>query len=148
MHPTVSPLDRAREFNSALENYYLQLALELVDIRDNESWKGEFDSFEDFYVKDLGREKSTVSRLLKAGAWLKESNAPLPAGNVSYKKLCAAIAYFPDKDPSYVISAAKTLSYSQMMDEKAEGAYGEEHEHKPKDAQRWGKCECGKYVRA
>lgn len=146
MNPTLSPLDRARQYNAALENFYLQLALELVDIQANQLWKGEYESFEDFYTRDLGREKSTVSRLLKAGNWLKDNNLELPEGNVSYKKLGYAINHIKG-EPEHVLAAAQTLSYSEMLDEKAEDEFGPDHEHTA-GAERWGKCACGKYVRA
>lgn len=146
MNPTLSPLDRARQFNAALENFYLQLALELVDIQANQSWKGEYDSFEEFYQKDLGREKTTISRLLKAGNWLKDNGLALPDGQLSYKKLGYAISHVKGA-PEHVLAAAQTLSYAEMLDEKAESEFGPDHEHAPEGAQRWAKCKCGKHIK-
>lgn len=138
-------LNQARIYNNALEQNYLALAVTLAEIDATESWKEEYDSFADFYTKDLCREASTVSRLLTAGKWLKD-NGGLPAGNVSYKKLTAAIKAFPDKEPEYIISAAQTLTYQEIAEEKTEQKFGTDHQHKIVGEKRWGACECGKHV--
>lgn len=101
-------LDQARELNSNLENSYLALAIVLTEIEANETYKeAGYETFTDFYQRDLGREKSTVSRLLTCGRWMKEQNVGLPAGNISYKRLASAIKQSPDKKPEEVFALAE-----------------------------------------
>ncbi len=103
-------LDHAASLNATLEQSYLGLALVLVEIESTEAWKeAGRDSFAEYYREDLGREKSTVSRLLTCGKWLKEhSVAQLPT--VSYRKLAGAISQNPEATPEKVLAIAQTWS--------------------------------------
>ena len=98
-------IDQAYDFNNALEHNYLALAVILAEIEEKEAWKGEYTDFVDFYKRGLGREKSTVSRLLTAGKWLRENGYgdKLP-GATPYKRLVQSIKRNPDKDPEYILA--------------------------------------------
>lgn len=118
-------LEQARELNATIEKNYLGLALALYEIKKTDAWKDEYESFADFYKNDLGRERSTVSRLLTVGEWVQTHlDGMLPAGNIGYKKLAASINAFPDKDPKYILSAAQTLTDDDLKAEKKEACPG------------------------
>lgn len=121
-------LAEAREYNSSLEHSYLALAVVLHEIHQNETYKEE--GFEDFpaFYKSLGREKSTISRLLGVGKWLKETGIGLPVANVSYRRLNAAIKQYPDKDPQYVLSVAQTWNEDDFKTESKEQCKRHEYE--------------------
>lgn len=125
MKPTTL-LDTARSLNSAIEQNYLGLALLLVEIERDELYKDAgYDTFVDFYSQDLKREKSTVSRLLKAGHWLKDNyGAQLPSGQFSYKRLVASINTFPDQKPEYILAAAQTLTNDDFKAHKKDNCEG------------------------
>lgn len=124
----MNPLETARELNASLEQNYLSLAVVLADIEEKELWKGEYESFADFYVRDLQREKSTVSRLLQCGRWLKENDMRLPANNVSYKRLASAIKQFPEKNAEYVLAVASTWKEEDFRADKKEDGHTHEYE--------------------
>jgi len=144
-----SLIEECRSLNAAIEQNYLLLALSLVEIEEQELFKGAgYDTFQDFWSQDLGREKSTVSRLLAAGRWIKENGmqGKLP-GATSYKKLVLAIKAFPTKDSDYVLSVAKTWSFSDFKESHVEEVCGTEGEHVLGDM-RFTPCKkCGKFIR-
>ena len=118
-------LDTAFRLNSQLENSYLALACVLSDIQEQfsetETWKdNEYNDFVDFYTRGLGREKSTVSRLLTAGRWLRENGYAdkLPSGQLSYKRLVQSIKENPGKTPTQIIGYAQVWSDKDFSDEK------------------------------
>lgn len=142
MKPTLSLLDQAAELNKSLENSYIGLAIVLVDIQEQELFKeAGYEDFASYYKNGLGREKSTVSRLLTVGKWLKENG--LLGATVPYARLALAIKTYPDKPANFVLSAAKTLSSAELYAEKTEANFGADHEHTPKDEKRYAKCGCG-----
>lgn len=116
-------LDQTLALNKQLEQNYIALGLALLEIQETEAFKeAGYEDFADYYRNELGREKSTVSRLLSVARWLKENK--LPVGNVSYKKLEVAIRAYPDKDPEYVMKAAETNTLDELRDEHRETVSG------------------------
>lgn len=120
-------LDKVEELNRTLENSYMGLALLLVQVEETSAFReAGYDTFPDYYREELGREKSTVSRLLQVGRWLRDNSLVAP-GNLSYKKLEAAIRAYPHKEPKYVLAAAKTLTLSDFKEEKKEDGHTHEY---------------------
>lgn len=114
-------LDNAKALNQALETSYLSLALVLVEIHETEAWKDAgHEDFPTYYREELGREKSTVSRLLEVGRWLKQVALEQPPTGIGYKKLYQAIKAFPEKDPEYILAAASVNSLSELQKESRE----------------------------
>ncbi len=101
-------LDHAASLNATLEQSYLGLALVLLEIKTTEAYKeAGYDDFPSYYRGDLGRERSTVSRLLQVGEWLKEKNGGmLPSGNIGYRRLHAAIKQNPEAAPEKILAIA------------------------------------------
>jgi hypothetical protein len=139
-------IDQARAANTAVEQNYIALAQTLVEIEATGAYKeAGYDTFQDFWQQDLGREHSTVSRLMAVGHWLKQNDIRA-LGTTSYKKLAEAIKAFPDKDPQYVLSAAQTLSRKEIKEANLENKHGV-HEHIA-GSERWGKCTvCESFIR-
>lgn len=72
MTPELSLIEQAEQLNKNLEQSYIALGIVLVDISEQDLWQGAgYESFADFYKNHLGREKSTVSRLLDCGRFFK-----------------------------------------------------------------------------
>lgn len=114
-------LNKAASFNRALEDSYLSLAVVLVDIEESEAYKETgYETFADYYKQELGREKSTVSRLMTCGRWLKAHKLGLHGATFSYRQLASAIKTFPDKEPEYVLSVAKTWRDDDFRAEEKE----------------------------
>ena len=119
-------LDKAETLNKALDTSYLGLSLVLVDIVETEAFKeAGYDDFPSYYREHLGREKSTISRLLVCGKWLKEKyGGALPEGNPSYKKLASAIKANPEAEPEFVLATAATWSESDFKADAKEKCPG------------------------
>lgn len=130
MKPDITLVEQARKLNQAVEDNYIALALVLVDIEATSSYKAlGFDDFATYYKQDLGREKSTVSRLLAVGKFLKENGCV--NATVSYHKLSEAIKAFPDKEPGFVLAAAQNNTLDELRAEHREAVHGECVEHTP-----------------
>ena len=118
-------LDNATTLNQQLEKSYLGLALVLVAIEETGAYKeAGYEDFATYYREDLGREKSTVSRLLHVGRWLRDNKLAVPT--VSYRKLSDSIKRFPNEKPEYVLAVAQSWSASDFMSDKRESC--EKHE--------------------
>lgn len=125
-----SLLDRALTLNRMLEKSYIELAVTLVEIVETEAYKeGGYEDFTSYYRDELCREKTTVSRLLTVGRWLKDTK--LSGDGASYAKLDAAIKAFPDKGPDYILAAAKTNTLQELQQENRERVNGVCSEHEP-----------------
>lgn len=103
-------LDETAKLNKGLEEYYVLLAVKLVEVSETEAWReAGYDTWPSYYTQELGRERSTVSRLLTVGKYMKENM--LHAGNIkSYKRLAQAISQNPGEDPQKVLAIAATWS--------------------------------------
>ncbi len=122
-------LDKAEGLNKTLENSYLALSLVLVEVEETEAYKeAGYEDFPSYYKEALGREKSTVSRLLQVGRWLRDNKMGLPTGNLSYKKLGSAIKAFPNETPEKVLAIAETWTPEDFKDEKKEDGHAHEYE--------------------
>lgn len=146
--PTLTSLEKARELNQAVENNYLALAEVLVEIEESKAYTAlGYDNFPSYYKLELGREKSTISRLLNVGRWLKQNALALPEAT-SYKKLDEAIKAFPDKEPDYILAAAKENTIDELRDERTEREVGV-HEHDIEGQPHYAECKvCGRYIKA
>lgn len=121
-------LDKADALNKTLENSYLALALVLVEVEETAAYKeAGYDDFAGYYKEALGREKSTVSRLLAVGHWLKENELGLPTGNHSYKRLGQAIKAFPNETPEKILAIAETWTPDDFKEEKKEDGHAHEY---------------------
>jgi hypothetical protein len=139
-------LKKAATLNEAIEVSYVQLAIVLVEIEEKELWKGEYDSFWDFYTNKLGRRKSTISQLLTVGRWIINNGLLKETRGQSYRKLYASITAHKEREPQYILAAAQTNSLSELEAEHKEKKFGV-HEHEA-GAERYATCKkCGKMFR-
>lgn len=146
LSPKERLLSRAGHLNKLSEVSQVALGVCLSTIKETKAYEPEFSSFDEYY-KTLGRSKGDISKLVKVGDYLRnagflEDTAP----EVPYTLLYTSIACFPDKDPSYVISAAQTNSMSEMLQNRTDDAFGSDHEHKGETL--YKKCDdCGAMTR-
>jgi hypothetical protein len=136
-------LERVEELNRGLENYYLRLGMEISIVHETEAWKSlGYETFADYYRQELRRDKSSISRLVGVGYWLRLNNVELPPDNVSYRALDKAIKQFPDKEPKEVLALASTWNDSDFRDEVRDTCEGHEL-----GKERWAKCtKCGSFI--
>ena len=123
-------LDHTTVLNKQLESNYIALGIALLEVQETEAFReAGYEDFASYYRNELGREKSTVSRLLGVARWLKENK--LPEATVSYRKLDVAIRAYPNKDAGYILAAAENNTIDELRDEHRESVNGVCTEHIP-----------------
>jgi rubrerythrin len=130
MHPTLQLINKAKELNQNLEQTYILLGITLSEIESSEVYKYNYETFSEYYTKELGRDKSTVSKLIKVGNFVKNNGFINETEGASYTTLYESINTYKDKEPQFVLEAAKTQSLGDIREEKREIQFGE-HQHEP-----------------
>ena len=144
---TTGVLQKIEKLNRLSEVSQVALGFWLSVAKETKAYEPEFSSFDEYY-KTLGRSKGDISKLVKVGDYLRgagflEDTVP----EAPYTLLYTAISAFPDKDPDYVISAAQTNSMSEMLENRRDDAFGQDHVH-VLGSETYKKCdECGKFER-
>lgn len=136
-------LAQAAKLNKLSEVSQVALGMCLVKIKETEAYKGEYDSFDEYYKSELKRSKGDISKLLKVGRFMLDGGfrtEKLP--EVGYTVLYSAILSYPEKDPKYVLAAAQT----QTLAELADGSRDKFGIHTPDWEPAYHCKVCGKYT--
>lgn len=134
--------ERAEKLNKLSEVSQVALGMCLALIKDQKAYEPDFPTFEDYYKYQLGRSKGDVSKLLKVGHFMLESQFPEET-QVPYTKLYSAIIAFPEKDSRFILATAQTNTLAEIVENGREEKYGE-HPHDWEEAIH---CKtCGKYT--
>lgn len=121
MLPTKTLLDHTRELNRQIETAYIELGIALSEVEETSAWRElGYDSFPDYYQQDLGRTKSTVSKLITVGKWVKSHGFLNETNGASYTTIYESINAFPEKEPQFILEAAKTNTLSEIRAERQE----------------------------
>lgn len=130
-----------------IETRFLELGARLYKIREEKLWYGSYDSFNDFLqeIKLTPGNASILSSVHKNyvldGGIEIENLAGIP-----YSNLYEAIPLIEKEGVTSAAVKAETLTRSEIKDEVREQKLGV-HEHTVKNDERWGICECGKFIR-
>lgn len=134
-------LDYAARLNKMAECSTIVLGTVLCKIKEEESYRPEFETFDEYYKSALKRSKGDISKLLRVGRFMLDGGFRAESmPDLGYTVLYSAILSYPDKEPDYVLAAAQT----QTLAELADGSRDKYGEHTPE----WEavfKCKtCGK----
>jgi hypothetical protein len=138
-------LERASKLNKLSEVSQVALGMCLAIIKEQEAYKPDFPTFEDYYRFELGRSKGDISKLLKVGHFMIKGQFPENT-TVPYTKLYQCIISMPDEQPEQILAVAQTNSLAEIIETGRELRHGE-HNHE------WGnQCYvscgvCGKMVK-
>jgi ribosomal protein S24E len=146
MTPTLTLLERTKTLNQHIEETYILLGIALAEVEASKAYESEYDTFSEYYVQCLGRNKSTVSRLISVAKWVQENgfvNATLGTG---YSNIYEAMQALPDKTPDYILEYAKQNTLAEIREERSQKI---EHEHEPDVSQKalFPCLTCGKLCR-
>lgn len=136
-------LERASKLNKLSEVSQVALGMCLAIIKEQEAYKPDFPTFEDYYRFELGRSKGDISKLLRVGHFMIKGQFPEET-QVPYTKLYQAIICLPDSPPEQILAVAQTNTLAEIADTGREEKFGE-HPHDWENAHH---CKtCGKYER-
>lgn len=114
-------LDRAAQLNQVTEQSFLSLAATLSEISETGAYKDAgYESYVEYVAGDLGRSKSTASKLAKVGAWIRSSGFQPETLETTYARLYQSINLLPEGKPEEILSHATTLSESEILQAKQE----------------------------
>ncbi len=112
-------LERAKRLNKMAEMSMVALGMVLVEIRDTEAFRGQYDDFRAYYETELGKSKGTITKLLRVGelclqAGFRAETEPEKLKGLEYTKIYASILAHPDETPQGILAAATTLSLREI----------------------------------
>lgn len=117
-------LDRAAQLNQITEQSFFSLSVTLAEIEETGAYKeAGYESYAEYVAGDLQRSKSTASKLLKVGKWIKASGFLPETIETSYPRLYSAMNALPEAAPEEVLAHATTLSESEIITTKHEKAF-------------------------
>lgn len=135
------------ELVKSIETRFLELGARLYKIREERLWEGSYYSFNEFLC-ELKLTPGNASILASV-----HKNYILDGGvkieqlaGVSYSNLYEAIPLIEKEGIESATAKAITLTRSEIKDEVREQKLGV-HEHFVKNDERWGICECGKFIK-
>lgn len=109
-------LDRAAQLNQITEQSFLTLAATLSEIEETKAYQeAGYETYEMYVAGDLKRSKSTASKLLKVGRWIKESGFMPETLDTTYARLYQSINLLPEGTPEQVLSHASTQSEVELV---------------------------------
>lgn len=107
----------ALRLNKLSECSQIVLGTVLCKIKEEEAYKPEYGSFEEYYKSELKRSKGDISKLLRVGRFMLDGGfraEKMP--DLGYTVLYSAILSYPDKEPKYVLAAAQTQTLAELSD--------------------------------
>lgn len=107
-------LTQTKVLNDGIENAFIQLGLNLLEVEERELWKeAGYESFVDYYTQELRRNKSTISKLCTVARFVKENHlqqAELPP----YTNLYQALQLHGADKPELVVAEASENTTSEI----------------------------------
>ncbi len=130
----------------SIETRFLELAARLYRIRDKELWKDSYDTYTEFleaaHVKPA---HASILYSIHQHYVVEGKKTTKELAGIGYSNLYEAIPLIEKQGVDKAVAKADTLTRSEIKDEVREQRHGEHVHVIGKD--RWGVCECGKFVR-
>lgn len=139
---TTGLLEKTAELNKMAEFSQVALGICLARVKETEAYKGQYETFDQYYRQELNRSKGDISKLLKVGRFMLDGGFPEET-EVGYTVLHTAILALPDKKPEYVLATAQTNTISEILENRRDDAFGQH----PADWEPAFHCKtCGKFT--
>jgi hypothetical protein len=131
----------------SIETRFLELGARLYKIKEQDLWKGTYDSYYEF-LDSAHVNASMATMLVKVHDYyiVQGGQKPAQLRTVGYSNLYQAIPLIERDGVEATVVKAETLTRSEIIDEVKEKKHGA-HVHEPKDATRFALCACGKFIR-
>jgi hypothetical protein len=131
-----------------IETSFLELGARLYKIREERLWEGSYDTFNDFLAElKLTPGNASILASVHKNYVLDGGIEPEQLAGISYSNLYEAIPLIEKEGVLSAATKAETLTRSEIKEELREQKLGV-HDHVIHGEERWGVCECGKFIRA
>lgn len=117
---TTELLDRAKNLSTAAENMFLSLAVTLADIEETKAFKGlGYEKYDEYVEGELNRSKSTASKLLKVGRFIKASGFTPEKLETTYPRIYSSLNLLgPSASPKEVLAHAIGNTESELINKQ------------------------------
>ena len=145
----MKPVDFVREtidLIKSIENRFLELGARLYKIREEKLWSSTYDSYQEFLdVAKINPGNASILAKIHQHYVVEGKQKQKDLAGIGYSNLYEAIPLIERDGIETAVVKANTLTRSEIKDEVREQKHGE-HEHVI-GTERWGVCECGKFVK-
>lgn len=109
-------LTQTKVLNDGIENAFIQLGLNLLEVEERELWKeAGYESFVDYYTQELGRNKSTITKLTRFARFVKETNLSLEdLHGIKYTNGYEALLLHVADKPELVLAEARENTSAEI----------------------------------